>query len=351
VDKPRIVIGTWHPKTQEKREHIKTLNKQLEEGYRYARRSENLLPPRQRSARKQRYETYDLQTFRSNRRLRRSPRSHKGKWIPTLSAVATGVVLGLSVLWLLPDDRPPFLPLSTVEEKPQQAPVIDGKDAQFQLPAASSSEGKIVEGQGYKLSLQPVYLVQAGVFNDMASAKVLLDQQQKQGWSGVVTKTAPYSVYVGVSPVRDEALAIASFYKNKGLDVYVKEWKMNDVMIPASDISQSQNLSQTVSAFEQLFQKLAAVSATALSQKPIDQSAIDQLKQAHQTWLADVDKLPDSSRNNAVFKELVTRMNQAVQNVLQYQSSPDPAIAWQEQNDLIAVLLEQEQWVNSLAKE
>ncbi|GAA4705088.1 hypothetical protein [Brevibacillus fulvus] len=109
-----------------------------------------------------------------------------------------------------------------------------------------------------KVAEQTLMMAQFGVFATAEAAQTAITQLEQQGLPHMlVEQEGKQYLYVAVAPKRDDLLGLASYLKNKGMEVYIKELTIPEVERP--------NVTVTASASQESAGGLQNMFATGLS--------------------------------------------------------------------------------------
>ncbi len=153
-------------------------------------------------------------------------------WIvSTISAVAIGMLFGFLVLAVFTQEQLSDSYRSVIGETIQSTiapPPLQEKtgDSAGSLPGGDTQGAQAQPGQPLSLNLpeQRVYMAQVGAFKDKEAAQTAIDSLAKKGYPHFLYKEAEsFYLFTATTSNRDDILGLASGFKGKGMDVYVKE--------------------------------------------------------------------------------------------------------------------------------
>lgn len=195
------------------------------------------------------YQGYTYEAVLSNRKRRSGhllPRFRKSTKLLLVagSAILVGLIFGLAVLSIFSNlaEEPHTEAAAYSQPSLQERLAAHGQAAPpGTSPALTPSSPTNETNSPVAESEQTVihwpsrtyFFVQAGAFSEYQAAQVMLQQYTQAGYPGRISGNEnPYRLFVGVSPLKQDAQALARYYEAQGLESYVKE-----ILIPDASIS------------------------------------------------------------------------------------------------------------------
>ncbi|WP_124727086.1 SPOR domain-containing protein [Staphylospora marina] len=261
-----------------------------------------------------------------------------------LGAVLLGMAMGFSVLNLFfADDVSTRSQQSIDSHLPQPSNPPENKANEQETPAVTT-----VEEEWPTL---PAVLLQAGNFNDRERARKMVQQLRTKGLAAVMSETAPYRIFLGISPDRDQALKLSSIFQNQQVDVYLKEMELGGKF--RTDSETAGKLRAVLERGHGLYTRLGAASVSQIRQdgKAPSPSAFSE------SWLAEyrtfvteyqglAKALPAAAKGPV--EEMVRALDQAVQSGDEVRRHPSQALLWQTQEGLVRYVLAYEKLHHAL---
>lgn len=207
------------------------------------------------------------------------------------SAVGLGLVMGMMVLNIF----------SSLNEKSSSLSVegnrnpIENREG-VQVPSTLQEEPPLlipsgnIEGKSVQLPSRSYYVVQAGAFSDKTMAGEGLSNQRQQGWAGLLLgESPPYRLYVGISSSREEAMLLGQFYREKNMEIYVKDHQIAQVSGAVVEISEEalNYLPSFITKGDQLLTKMGQISARGIMNpsSSFNEEEWKQLQEQHRSFL------------------------------------------------------------------
>jgi hypothetical protein len=263
-------------------------------------------------------------------------------------AVVTGFLMGIALLTLFVDEdglsklSAPFAnETPIVQEDIANSPTTSGDPAEtpglFSVPVS--------------LPAQPYFMIQAGVFSETSGAETLIEQLEAQGYRAMLLPTSSdVRVYLGVSGTKEDAVVVASHFKNQGIETFVKTFavpSVDSLKLVSSDVDPA-SIATFLQTGERLFQELTHLQSSSISGMPTSSTTLEpSLKE----WMNGAEAVRQMVPVQAQ-KELdllLISMKEAVALQLNYQSDASEAKLWQSQAYLMDYAVKTQQWVQSLS--
>ncbi|MGD8188814.1 hypothetical protein ACQCN2_02320 [Brevibacillus ginsengisoli] len=320
--------------------------------------------------------------FQSGLSRRALPPFTRSDWfrmmISSIGAVSLGLIFGFGVLMVFKQEQIPQS-YKSVLGGTLQLPSDQSADSPTQTDhnesSASTANTALQGGQGalaqaavsanLALPEQKLFLAQAGVFSDAASAQPVIDTLSKQGFPHFLyPMDGKQHLFVAMAPTRDEILGIADFLKNNHLDIYVKEVvipaleqevQVSKSLVNADPKASSHNQVETflVNGFE-VVKSLSAHSSKVLNQEssaqPISADEENQLRELHRKFVDQgrVVLTGVPAEWQPYFKNMTDGLNQAITAMNELKSSNSKSYAWQTQNGVFQYIANYVEWSNQI---
>ena len=231
-----------------------------------------------------------------------------------VGAIITGMVLGTLLLYYVVN---PFF--GDQENTSMNSPIAVAEQNNSGTASLAISE-------------QVIYVLQAGVFSDRVGAETALAEQKKNGMNGSIIGNGPFHLFVGMTMAKENGVAIANALKEKGIEIYVKEYPINSFKGNLSEETYT-SFSKWIQTGEQLVTTLASQTGESIS---TDKSTIDftVIQKQHQQFLLDTQALApllqqeQLTEQEKVVNEMVKQMNIAIQALAAYQKNPNLVYLW-----------------------
>lgn len=294
----------------------------------------------------------------------------------SIGAVSLGLIFGFAVLMVFKQEQLAQsykTVLGGALQLPQDqttgaSPDAKPNEAMGTNPVASN--GQVVLNQEavqtvLSLPEQNLFLAQAGVFTDIASAQQVVDPLSKQGYPHFFyPMEGKQHLFVAMAPTRDEILGIANYLKSNQMDIYVKEVKLptfeQEVSLSkalvnqdASAPDQNQVESYLASGFE-VVKSLSTYSSRVLNQgattEPISQAEENQLRELHRKFV-DQGRVVQAGvplEWQSYFKNMEDGLSKAVTALNGMKTSNAQSYAWQAQNGVFQYISNYMDWMNKI---
>ena len=231
-----------------------------------------------------------------------------------VGAIVTGMVLGTLLLYYVVN---PFF--GDQENTTTNSPI--SVTGQYNSGAASLA-----------ISEQVIYVLQAGVFSDRVGAETALSDQKKNGMNGSIVGNGPFHLFVGMTMEKENGVAMANALKEKGIEIYVKEYPISSFKGNLSEETYT-SFSKWIQTGDQLVATLASQTGESIS---TDKSSIDfaTIQKQHQQFLIETQALApllqqeQLTEQEKVINEMVKQMNISIQALAAYQKNPNQVYLW-----------------------
>lgn len=296
-------------------------------------------------------------------------RHSRPPWIKVTAAVAgaaaTGIVLGLLALTFFSGDgmKAPES-LEALLEGGKKAP-----SAAKDVPASSANAGNQTGtangasaaaagqtfGQETALSLpaKTYLLLQNGSFAGPQGAEQAVGELQQKGFAAVAEKADRHYVYVGLASDKDSAQALGKQLQAAKVDIYVKAYAL-PAMSKARWTGDGETLKSYLDQSDkllQMFSKLTLLHLEEAKPTPIDDSTLQAVKAAHETWSALANQVAQKApeETKPALSQMNNALNAAKQSIDQYKKNPSPAMLWQAQNGMLQFLMAEKSLLGMIA--
>jgi hypothetical protein len=286
---------------------------------------------------------------------RRGPRK---KRVPILryiasigGAVLTGFLMGLALLSFFVEDGELGKMYSYIGGETVNTPSSEGN---------ASTAGKEDSGASspatypipVQWSAQPYYMVQAGVFADDVGAEKMIESLNSQGYPSILLPTSKdFRVYVGTAGTKEDAVLVATHYKEQGIDVFVK-----DFAIPSAEQIELVNgdvdpelISTFLTDGDRLYKQLSHWQSGVLTGVETD---VAPLKPELQQWMSQLSGFREALAPEIQLQvdQMVIHMKEAVALQEDYQKDPVVTHVWRSQGELMSYIVTTQKWVQSLSR-
>ncbi|CAI8975542.1 stage II sporulation protein B [Brevibacillus sp. IT-7CA2] len=188
------------------------------------------------------------------------------------------------------------------QETPTNGTVVGQKAIALQLPAVN------------------MYVAQAGVFQPDASPQTAVEPLEKAGIPHLLYKDASKQyMFAAAAPTRDAVLGFAASLKNKGMDIYVKEFSFPafEGSVPvgkAANASGDPNVNAFFTHGVKLVQTLSAQSGLIITTGQLSPTAKEtaELKEIHRQFLEESRKMEPKEAWKPLLDGMVNGVNQAL---------------------------------------
>lgn len=189
---------------------------------------------------------------------------------------------------------------------------------------AGTAAGNTASGEQQNVSLQvpqiSMFVAQAGVFQPDASPQSAVEPLAKAGIPHLLYKDGSKQyMFAAAAPTRDDVLGFAASLKNKGMDVYVKEFAFPAFQgaVPVSKpaaATEGPNVQQFFDNGVKLAQALSAQSGLIITSGQLSASAQEtaDLKEWHRQFLEESRLIQVQDAWKPLFEGMVKGINQAL---------------------------------------
>jgi hypothetical protein len=173
------------------------------------------------------------------------------------SAVAVGLIIGLSVLSLFAQDEGQDLAESHTG---QTSPIQNGAQDTLLMPAGYVENGRLY------LPSRSYFVVQAGAFSEKESALKAQDQLQEKGYPAAIFRSEDvYRVYMAIGLSREDGRQLGQMLENERLDLYLRSYQTSEVELNVGQVEEKLGpLPQFLARSDQLLNQLLERSTEAL---------------------------------------------------------------------------------------
>lgn len=267
-------------------------------------------------------------------------------------AVLTGFLMGLALLSFVVEDGEIGNLYSSYfgEEAPQGT-------------ATGEASGEAATGQGdpattnpatYPMPVswvdQPYYMVQAGVFADDTGAEAMIQTLAGQGYPGLLLPTSKdFRVYVGTAGTKEDAVIVAGELKERGIDVYVKDFAIPGAQqIELASEGNAELITTFLSDGDRLYKALSHWQSNVLNGT---EAGGESLKPELQQWITQLGGFRSflSSDQQMQLDQMVIYMKEAVALQEDYLRDPVVTHVWRAQGELMNYIVTTQKWVQSLS--
>jgi len=277
--------------------------------------------------------------------------------VSLVSAVSLGLLFGFIVLTVFMQEQSTAEISPSLPGLPQASPALTANTSAdgSQNPQAQESNTTAVP-VAIKVPEQSLFMVQAGVFSDKTAANAAVLPLEKQGFPHLIYETGgKQHLFVATATTRDDTLGLASYFKGKQLEVYVKEVKLPgaDGQIQVRQAASSQALAPVKESLDSFLllgvdmaRKLSLYSSRAANgsgeQSGITQAEEANLRESHRRFLEQSRVLQPAlpGELSTYLTEMVNGMNQAVTALSESKAATasNESHAWQVQKGVLTFL-------------
>ncbi|QOT01120.1 sporulation protein [Brevibacterium sp. JNUCC-42] len=210
---------------------------------------------------------------------------------------------------------------------------------------------------------QNYYMVQMGVFTDPKAADPAIISLDEKGLPHFLYQIdGRLHLFTGVAPSRDAILGLADNYRQKQIDVYVKEVKLPAMekkvkLVPTSALEVGASVDKgVVNAFiksgAEIIQQLSALSSQVVNTerqkvRPLTAEQETKLKSLHVAFLDNSRAIQQglSTKEQVYIAGMVQGMNQAMSTMTQLKTANAEPYAWQVQKGVMQYLNYYVKWM------
>ncbi|MCF6092703.1 hypothetical protein L1765_01680 [Microaerobacter geothermalis] len=209
------------------------------------------------------------------------------------------------------------------------------------------------KGNDIIIPARTYYVIQGGVFSDQSGAQMVLDTHRGKGWAGIVVPGKDqntYAFYMGVTQNRDDAIALGQFYKEKQVEIYVKDITFPAQITPVFSQNSDQNsFASFMEKGDTLFQQISSISANGVAGGGMT-SQWASIQENHRLYLEEGKKIYNvlSGESQLIFSQMMNDVTKGVTALQRYQSQPSPSYLWQAQDGLLNYILHYQRWLKTL---
>ncbi|AMA72120.1 MULTISPECIES: hypothetical protein [Aneurinibacillus] len=278
-------------------------------------------------------------------------------------AVSVGLLFGYVILHTFTTGSTP-----TVEDmtKPSVALTQKGENGAAGRTSTEIGTQASVQGQSavpkrksltLTLPVMSLYMVQGGVFSTRAGAEQEAAALREKGWPvHMVEEAGKQMLFLGVSALRDDALALAQVYRADKQEVYIKEKSL-----PAGTITVAVPEELTSSTMEEikrfgqtqadLFQNVSLLTGEGFKTGKIEQAAIQKMMAKHRELLQQGRSLTTvlAEQQKTLLQSALNEMTTAVTTLQQFSSQPNRTYLWQAEEKILRFIAFYKQWQEAMA--
>lgn len=249
------------------------------------------------------------------------------------------------------------------QQLPAAGPVLPGGNRQVAdpQPAAGGTQTDV----NVQVPQIKMFVAQAGVFQPDTQPQAATEPLDKQGLPHLLYKDAAKQyVFAAAAPTRDAVLGFAASLKNKGIDVYVKEFSFpayqgKVAVSGSSDAKDHPDLNAFFAGGSKLVQTLSAHSGQVIAnaQPVLSQEEAAAMKEQHRQFLERSRLVPMQGQAAAYFSGMVNGINQAMaarDKMAEANAGKKPqsaeSYAWQVQAGILAYLENYASWIQEAQK-
>lgn len=298
------------------------------------------------------------------------PRKPNTSWIKVATSVAgaivTGIAFGFFVLSMFSGDTAgktngTEAQTSTVNATTPGAAVNSTTKPSTDKTAAAANpsvpaSASAAAGMAASIPAKSYSFLQSGVFSTPQSADAAQAELKKKGFTGVRDSGDKYPIYVGMSMTRDEALGLTQQFKQKNIDVIVKNVELPAVNKIKWNGKPSDSLPNYMNQGAKLVQSIVPLALTHLSESKttaLDATALQSVKTAHQAWTGlsaqAAEGLGDDAK--AALQKMNTAMNTAIVSLDEYKKNPAASYMWQTEAALMQYVVAEKDLRKMIAME
>ncbi|PTM58258.1 hypothetical protein [Desmospora activa] len=261
-----------------------------------------------------------------------------------VGAVLLGTLMGFLVLSLFFSSESDIstrsidshLPTTPNEAEPSQqktAEKEEQKTATLKLPALSG------------------IMVQGGTYQEKAGGEQAVHQLRSEGWAAVMSADSPHRLLLGIGTEKDDAAALASFYKENGQTVILKEHQVKETTLSLSEKNKEvmeESIAPVVKEGHRIYALVAKRTSQGLaggerSLQPVWKDVEQSSKKVSSLAKGMENDLPQKARDP--FIQMMQSLDQVVQSGQANVNSPEESMLWQIQEGLIRYALAYEKFV------
>ncbi|TVY11898.1 hypothetical protein [Paenibacillus cremeus] len=304
-----------------------------------------------------------------------------GSWLKITTSVAgaviTGVAFGFLVLSMFSggDEEAKVKPVDAGTATKQVQGAVKPGDATGQTtgkstdtavkpgdkaaagdPASASAAQTASATTGVAVSLpaRSYTFLQGGVFSSAQGADTAAADFKKKGLAAAADAGDKFPVYVGMGMNRDEALGLSAQFQQKKIDVLVKPFDIPAVSKIKWNGKQADLFQSYITQGDKLITLITAQTITHLGDAkpaPIDESALQAIKTAHQAWSGSSTAVSDGlgEAGKASLPKMNSALNTAVLSLDEYKKSPSAAYLWQAQGALMQYIVAEKELLKATA--
>lgn len=295
-----------------------------------------------------------------------SPPSWFNVFLSVAGALATGALFGYLLLSLFTGS--PVLPGGEKTADGKQSPAVDTNVDQPATGGVGVSDpdsdpnetlpderGPLTDGPMAVLTGldQTYYLLQFGVFSNTEGRDTALAQLKDKGLAAAALATKDdYRVFAGIAGNKDQATALRASMTDT--DLFVKALT---VTAPGEfpfdgDAADAQKFFERTRDVVQMLDDLALAQLEQPTLSPLSDAASVAWENNYQLWKQAVpimQKGTKSAENLAFLNSIVTALDNAAKAMLEYDKKPSASHLWSAQSSLMAAVIAQKGWFESIS--
>lgn len=230
-------------------------------------------------------------------------------------------------------------------------------------PAITGTNGTASEGEGRKVipadqvNLDPsqvgqatagalqladrtFYAIQGGVFTDRKTGETQADAIRKRGLPALLFDDDSLRLFLGISYRKEDALNLAGFFQNRGVEIYLKEYTVpgGKMLFPDANRDQLEQLNLFLTHGTYLLEKTATWSGQGVIGKAnISDEEWKKFKDTHRLFLLESKRIEPilSDEQKGLIGRMTTEMNTAITGMIEYVKNPNVDYLLQSQQALL----------------
>jgi stage II sporulation protein B len=282
------------------------------------------------------------------------------------AAVITGIAFGLFVLSMftssdkdLPadslsnDSQASQTNVQTQKDTTPSVKVTTNEGKADQSAAGAAGTSGTANSAVVKIAAKSYSFLQNGVFSSVQSAQAAQAELKKKGFASSLQQGDKSTVFIGFALNRDDALSISQQLQEHQLEVFIKNMDLPDVSTIRWNGSKPESLAPYIAQGDKLIQMLSGLTLVHLAetkQTALDDSSLQAMRSAHQTWTTLAAALNDGADKEIkpLVEQMNTALNSSIQSMEEYKKNPSPAMLWQTQSSMMQYILTQKKLLTEI---
>ncbi|WP_028987459.1 hypothetical protein [Thermicanus aegyptius] len=206
--------------------------------------------------------------------------------------------------------------------------------------ALDPSQAGIAAAGELQLADRTFYAIQGGVFTDPKAGEAALQEAKKKGLPALLFDDESFRLFLGMSYRKEDALNLAGYFQNKGVEIYLKEYSVpgGKMLFPGAKKEEMDTLNLFLTHGTYLLEKTASWSGQGVIGKAnISDEEWKKFKETHRLFLLESKQIEPilTEEQKGFVSKMTTEMNTAITGMVEYVKNPEMSYLLQSQQALL----------------